>query len=410
MKLPKTMPDKTIGYDPAMLLRAARNRERNLLGFLRSLVELESPSDDKAAVDRCVSFTADAASRHGGRIRRHAIKDAGDVLEVYFDPQKSTRAGKPILLLGHLDTVWPLGTLTQMPFKIDRGRAWGPGVLDMKAGVAMALTAIEILRAENLLQRPVILLLAGDEETGSHTSRAITEKIARGCEAVYVLEPAQGLEGAYKTSRKGIATYNLQVAGVAAHSGVNFEQGHSAIAELARQVGAIEALTDLKRGITLNVGTIAGGTRSNVIAAEASAEVDVRIVRTADFSGVDRRLRSLRVQDKHCVLKIDGGLNRPPMERTRATAALYKRAATLARTMGFDLQEAATGGGSDGNFTSALGIPTLDGMGGVGEGAHAKNESIVLSELAPRTALLASMLCGTGSVLGHKKESREVPC
>lgn len=388
------MPNKTTTYASARLLKAARNRERNLLGFLRGLVELESPSDDKAAVDRCVGFTADAASSLRGRIRRHAIKDAGDVLEVYFGPQKSVRTGKPILLLGHLDTVWPLGTLTQMPFKIDKGHAWGPGVLDMKAGVAMALTALEILQTENLLQRPAILLLAGDEETGSHTSRDITEKIASGCEAVYVLEPAQGLEGAYKTSRKGIATYNVQVTGVAAHSGVNFEQGHSAIAELARQVGAIEAITDLKRGITLNVGTIEGGTRSNVVAAEARAEVDVRIVRTADFARVDRRLKKLRVRDKQCVLKIDGGLNRPPMERTPATVALYKRAATLAREMGFDLQEAGTGGGSDGNFTSALGIPTLDGMGAVGEGAHARNESIVLSELAPRTALLASMLCG----------------
>ena len=390
------MLNKTIGYDLERLLKAARNGERNLLRFLRTLVELESPSDDKAAVDRCVSFTADAFSRLGGRVRRHAIKDAGDVLEVYFGPQKSARTVKPILLLGHLDTVWPLGALSQMPFKIDKDRAWGPGVLDMKAGVAMALSVIELLQTENLLQRPIVLLLAGDEEIGSHASRAITEKMASGCDAVYVLEPAQGLEGAYKTSRKGIATYKVQVTGVAAHSGVNFEQGHSAIAELARQVGAIEALTDLKRGITLNVGTIEGGTRSNVVAAEVCAEVDVRIVRAADFSRVDRRLRNLRVGDKRCVLKIDGGLNRPPMERTPATVALYKRAATLARAMGLDLQEAATGGGSDGNFTSALGIPTLDGMGAVGEGAHARNESIVLNELAPRTALLASMLCGAG--------------
>jgi glutamate carboxypeptidase len=280
-----------------------------------------------------------------------------------------------------------------MPFKIEKGRAWGPGVLDMKAGVAMALTALELLQADKLLQRPVILLLVGDEETGSHASRAITEKIASRCECVFVLEPAQGLEGAYKTARKGIATYRVHVTGVAAHSGVNFEQGHSAIAELARQVGAIEACTDLKRGITTNVGTIQGGTRSNVVAAEAWAEVDARVVRASDFPRLDRRLKSLRVQDKGCVLKVEGGLNRPPMERTKATVALYQRAATLAAKMGFDLQEASTGGGSDGNFTSALGIPTLDGMGAVGEGAHARNESVVLRELAPRTALLAAMLC-----------------
>jgi glutamate carboxypeptidase len=279
-----------------------------------------------------------------------------------------------------------------MPFRIEKGRAWGPGVLDMKAGVAMALTALELLRSEELLGRPVVLLLVGDEETGSHASRAITEQIASRCECVYVLEPAQGLKGAYKTARKGVANYRVHVTGVAAHSGVNFQDGHSAIAELARQVGEIESCTDLKRGITVNVGTIRGGTRSNVVAAEAWAEVDARIARASDFPRLDRRLGRLRAQDKSCVLTVEGELNRPPMERTRATVALYRRAATLAKAMGFDLEEASTGGGSDGNFTSALGIPTLDGMGAVGEGAHARTESVVLRELVPRTALLAAML------------------
>jgi glutamate carboxypeptidase len=209
---------------------------------------------------------------------------------------------------------------------------------------------------------------------------------------VYVLEPAQGLEGAYKTARKGVANYRVNVTGVAAHSGVNFHEGHSAIAELARQVYEIESCTDLKRGITVNVGTIQGGTRSNVVAADAWAEVDARIVRASDFPRLDRRLKNLRVHDKNCALKVQGELNRPPMERTPGTVALYRRAATLAEAMGFDLKEASTGGGSDGNFTSALGIPTLDGMGAVGEGAHARNESVVLRELAPRTALLAAML------------------
>lgn len=390
------MSEKTMGYQWVnRLRREARLREPNLLGHLKALVELESPSDNKAAVDRCVEFTAEAVSSLGGRVRRHHNRNAGDVLEAHFGPKTGQRSGKPILLLGHLDTVWPQGTLATMPFKIAKGRAWGPGVLDMKAGVAMALAALELLRAEDLSHRPVILLLVGDEETGSHASRNITEKTAKRCESVYVLEPAQGIEAAYKTARKGIATYRVHVTGVPAHSGVNFGQGHSAIAELARQVGAIEACTDLTRGITINVGTIQGGTRSNVVPAEACAEVDARIVRAADFARLDRRLKSLRVHDKGCVLKVEGGLNRPPMERTRATVGLYRRAATLAAGMGFDLQEAATGGGSDGNFTSALGIPTLDGMGAVGEGAHARNESVVLKELAPRTALLAAMLCET---------------
>lgn len=389
------MNDKSTSYSPINLLKGARSREKSLLSLLRVLVELESPSDDKAAVDRCVDLTAEAAAALGAQIRRHRQRTTGDVLEARFDTPSRTRrrASKPILLLGHLDTVWPLGTLATMPFRIHKGCAWGPGVLDMKAGVAMALAALDLLRAEGLQTRPVTLLLVGDEETGSHASRAITEKIARRCESVFVLEPAQGIEGAYKTARKGIANYRVHVAGVAAHSGVNFEQGHSAIAELARQVAVIEGCTNLRRGITLNVGTIQGGTRSNVVAAEAWAEVDVRFPRAADFAALDRRLRNLRVKDKRCVLKMEGGINRPPMERTRGTAALYQRAAEVAAAMGLDLKEASTGGGSDGNFTSALGVPTLDGMGAVGEGAHALHESVELKHLAPRTALLAAMIC-----------------
>lgn len=382
-----------MAYSSARLLRDTQARGKNLLKLLQALVELESPTEEKGAVDRCVEFTAEAAAGLGASVRRYPNRSAGDILEARFQPAAGTRHGvQPVLLLGHLDTVWPLGTLAQMPFKTERGRAFGPGVFDMKAGVAMALTALELLQAEKLLNRPVILLLTGDEEMGSHASRAVVEKTARRCESVFVLEPAQGSEGAYKTARKGIANYRVQVTGVAAHSGVNYTQGHSAIAELARQVAAMEALTDLKRGTTVNVGTIQGGTRSNVVPAEASSEVDVRVARAADFGRIDRKLKSLRVYDKQCVLKVEGGLNRPPMERTPSTAALYRRAEALAAEMGFDLHEAATGGGSDGNFTSALGVPTLDGMGAVGEGAHARNESVVVRELVPRTALLAAML------------------
>lgn len=384
--------EKAITCTPVDLLRAAQKRENALLRLLQTLVELESPTDDKAALDRCLDFTAQAAARLGATIRRYRRRDAGDILEARFSSGPVRRGEKPILLLGHFDTVWPLGTLTQMPFRIDKGRAWGPGVLDMKAGVAMALTALDLLRAEGLPHRPVILLLTGDEETGSSASRELLEKTALRCEAVYVLEPAQGPDGAYKTARKGIANYRVHVTGVPAHSGVNFDQGHSAIAELARQVATIEACTDLKRGVTVNVGTIHGGTRSNVIPAEAWAEVDVRVPRASDYARIDRRIKALRVHDKACVLKVEGALNRPPMERTRAGVALYRQAAAIAAQLGFDLAEASTGGGSDGNFTSALGIPTLDGMGAVGEGAHARNESVVLKHLAARTALLAAML------------------
>ncbi|MGH9585946.1 MAG: M20 family metallopeptidase, partial [Acidobacteriaceae bacterium] len=368
-------------YEVPNLLNAAKRREESLLRLIKSLVELESPTAEKAiekaALDRCVDLVADAAARLGATILRHRQRHSGDILEARFSHPKA-RAEKPILLLGHLDTVWPIGTLAKMPFKIEKARAWGPGVFDMKAGVAMALTALEILQDETLPHCPVTLLLTSDEETGSHASRDLLEKTASRCQAVYVLEPAQGPKGACKTARKGVANFQVHVTGVAAHSGVNFQQGHSAIAELARQVAAVESLTDLKRGITINVGTIHGGTRSNVVPAEAWAEVDVRVPRASDFPRIDEKLKRLRPKDKSCVLKIEGGLNRPPMERTRATVALYRKAAALAQQIGFNLEEAATGGGSDGNFTSALGIPTLDGMGAVGEGAHARNESVLL--------------------------------
>jgi glutamate carboxypeptidase len=376
------------------LAKAAEEQIQDTLDLLRAMVEIESPSDNKTAVDRCVAFVAERCSALGGRVRLHRQKEFGDLLEARFGPQKSKR--KPVFLLGHLDTVWPLGTIKGMPFSVAGGRVSGPGVLDMKGGVAMAMTAIAILREQQILTRPVVMLLNSDEEVGSNVSRTLTEKLAQQFEAVYVLEPAQGLAGAYKTARKGVGNYSIRVTGVAAHSGVDFERGHSAIVELARQIEQITRFTELDRGITVNVGTVQGGTRSNVIAAEAHAEVDVRIAKTKDAARIDRRFRSLRVFDSKCSLHVEGGLNRPPMERTRGTVALYKRAAKHARTLGFVLEEAATGGGSDGNFTSALGVPTLDGMGAVGEGAHALHESLLLEHMAPRTALLAAMLADAG--------------
>ncbi|HYK37696.1 M20 family metallopeptidase [Alloacidobacterium sp.] len=366
----------------------------NTLDLLRKMVGIESPSDDKAAVDRCAAFVAERCSKLGGHIRLHRQKEFGDLLEARFGPKKSTR--KSILLLGHLDTVWPLGTLKDMPFRVDNERVWGPGVLDMKAGVALALTAIAILQEMKKLTRPIIMLLNSDEEVGSNVSRPVTEKLAKQCDAVFVLEPAQGSAGAYKTARKGVGNYSIRIQGVASHSGVDFERGHSAIVELARQIERITRFTELDRGITVNVGTVQGGTRSNVVAAEARAEVDVRIARAKDEALIDKHFRSLRVFDNKCSLQIEGGLNRPPMERTRGTVALFKRAASHARELGFTLEEAATGGGSDGNFTSALGVPTLDGMGAVGEGAHARHESLLLKHMAPRTALLAAMLADAG--------------
>jgi len=367
--------------------------ESKLISRIGALVEIESPSDVKQAVDRCVDAVVEMAAGASVQVRRHRQHHFGDVLELrYGFSAKGKSVAAPLLLLGHLDTVWPMGTLAAMPVRTEKGRLWGPGVLDMKAGVAMGLTAIEALQNEGALQRPVIFLLNSDEEVGSTVSRPITEKLARECAAVFVLEPAQGPKGAYKTARKGVGNYTVRVEGVAAHAGVDFERGHSAIAELAWQLEKVRGFTELESGLTVNAGVIRGGTRTNVIAAEAEAEIDVRIARAKDAARIDRKFHGLRVRDRGCVLDVTGGMNRPPMERSRGTVALFRRAATLAAKMGFSLAEAATGGGSDGNFTAALGIPTLDGMGAVGEGAHASHESVVLKELVPRTALLAEMI------------------
>jgi glutamate carboxypeptidase len=354
---------------------------------VRDLVRQESPSEDRSAVNAANAMVEHIARNLGGRVKRNRQKNFGDVLELHFGSSRSSR--KPILLLGHLDTVWPLGTLKTMPWREADGRYWGPGVLDMKAGVIMALTALSTLR-ELKLTRPVTLLLNSEEEVGSPVSRAITERLALQSAAVFVLEPAQGL--AYKTARKGVGQYNVEVTGIGAHSGVDFERGHSAVLELAKLVQTISNFTNLERKFTVNCGVIAGGTRSNVIASQAHAEVDVRIAKAGDAAHIEKLFRSLKVSDPHCKLTITGGINRPPMERKAGTIALFKRARGFAAELGFTLDEAATGGGSDGNFTAALGIPTLDGMGAVGGGAHAAHESVVIEHLVPRTALLAAMI------------------
>jgi glutamate carboxypeptidase len=356
---------------------------------LHELVRQESPSEDRQAVNAAMALAEHWAREQGARIKRHKQREFGDVLELHFGPSRSKQ--KPVLLLGHLDTVWPIGTLKKMPWREADGRYWGPGVLDMKAGVVMALAALDTLR-EMKLTRPVTLLLNSDEEVGSPISRAITERLALESAAVLVLEPAQGL--AYKTARKGVGNYHVEVTGVGAHSGVDFEKGHSAILELAKLIQTISSFTNLTRKLTINCGVIAGGTRSNVVASQAWTEVDVRIAKASDAAYVEKLFRSLKVSDPHCKLTITGGINRPPMERKAGTIALFKKARAIAAELGFSLEEAATGGGSDGNFTAALGVPTLDGMGAVGDGAHAAHESVVIEHLVPRTALLAAMIAG----------------
>jgi glutamate carboxypeptidase len=372
------------------LLAGARKKERVLLDLARQLVLAESPSDGKAAVDACIALAATQAKALGGRVRLHRQRAFGNILEARFGPR--SRGKKPVLLLGHLDTVWPVGALKTMPCRVSAGRLWGPGTFDMKAGVAMAFTALELLAEAGALQRETVLLLNTDEEVGSPVSRPITERIAAQCGAVFVLEPAQGL--ALKTARKGTGDWRIEVQGIAAHAGVDFEKGASALRELARIVETVSSWTQLERGLTVSVGVAGGGAKTNVIPAHAWADVDLRIARKADGPRMERKFAALRAIDKRCTVTVTGGINRPPMERTRGTIRLFQQAQALAAAMGMELKEAATGGASDGNFTSALGIPTLDGMGAVGEGAHAAHESIFLEHLAPRTALLAGMLIG----------------
>jgi glutamate carboxypeptidase len=364
-------------------------QQTEMIATLQRLVEMESPSDNKAAVDLLGRVLAAEFEAAKCKIRFHHVAQSGDHLQAGFP---GSSAKKPILLLGHFDTVWPMGTLAKMPFRVENGRLFGPGVLDMKAGIVMMLYALRALSSFGTDHRPVIVLLDTDEEVGSETSRPIIEAVAKECEAVLVLEPAQGPQGLLKTARKGVGDYTIRVHGLASHAGVDFEKGHSAIVELARQVLEVTKFVDLERGITVNPGVVHGGTRTNVIAAEAYTEVDIRVARMSDSKILEEKFAGLKPFDPHCRLEVSGGINRPPMERTEGTVRLLRAAQEIGKTLGLQLGESATGGGSDGNFTSALGIPTLDGLGGVGEGAHAVNESIVWDELPRRTALLAGLI------------------
>ena len=372
-------------------LRYFQKQQPKIVKTIRQFVEIESPSDVKQSVDRLGTVLASRFAELGGRIRVHPAEKFGNHLQVDFKG-RGPRDQKPVLLLGHMDTVYPIGTISKMPCRVVKDRLHGPGVLDMKSGIALALHAMEAMLKWNAgkLPRPVTVLLVSDEEIGSGSSRAITETLARKSAAVLVLEPAQGL--AVKTSRKGICEYTLKVTGKAAHSGLDFEKGQSAIVELAKQIWQISQLVDLRRGITVNVGKVSGGTRANVVPAEATGVIDVRVLRMGDGVEIDSKLRALKLFNRNCQIEVSGGMNRPPMERTAGVAALYEKASVLADELGWKLEEAAVGGGSDGNFTAALGIPTLDGLGGVGDGAHAEHESVIISELPRRAALLSGLI------------------
>ena len=371
----------------ARLLDFCRAEERWLIDTIEALVRLESPTGDKPSVDRCGAELSVRLTALGGRVTRIASPTAGDHLRAEFGS-----GSRQVLLLGHFDTVWDVGQLERMPLRLDGDRLFGPGIFDMKAGISLGMLATRALFA---LAPPadarVVMLWTTDEETGSKTSRALVETEAQRSDAVLVLEPSLP-GGALKTSRKGTGEYELVVHGVPAHAGVDPGKGVSAIRELARQVLAIETLQNLERGVSLNVGVIHGGTRPNVIAEEARARIDARAPTRADADRIDQALRGLTPHLKDARLEISGGFDRPPMERTPGVARLFALAHAAGAELSLPVQEGSTGGGSDGNFCAALGVPTLDGLGAVGDGPHALHEHVIVPALVPRAALLASLL------------------
>lgn len=377
---------------PRQLLHDLRRREDAMLRLLGRLVRVESPSDDQAAVNRLGRLLAAEWRRRSARVRFLPAAERGHHLRIEVGPRRKKPGGQ-ILVLGHLDTVYPLGTLARMPFRVARGRAFGPGTFDMKSGLVIALFAVDALRRARVrMSRRMVFLFTADEEIGSPTSRKWIEAEAGRSRAVLVLEPAQGAEGRLKTARKGVGEIELTVRGRAAHAGLDPRNGVNAVHELALQISRLQRFNELRRGVTVNAGVVSGGTRSNVIAEEARALVDVRVARAADARRLERKFRALRPILRGARLKVRGGINRPPLERTPAVLRLFHQAQQLAREMDLSLGEASVGGGSDGNFTAALGVPTLDGLGGVGEGAHSPNENVRIRSLPERAALLAALL------------------
>jgi glutamate carboxypeptidase len=377
---------------PDPLLAWAHSKQNDLITFLRVLVECESPSDDARAVDRFVRLVTEGVSDIATVRVVPGTDGFGPHAQIEFALPGMAKEGQ-ILALGHSDTVYPMGTLVSMPVTETEGRLHGPGVFDMKGGVATFIYAMRALRDLNIpVKRRVVLQLNSDEEVGSASSRPLTEAEAARSVAVLVVEPAAGYDGKVKTARKGVGGFTVRVKGRSAHAGLDFTAGASAILELARQIDRIASFTDLDRGLTVNPGVIAGGTRTNVVAAGASCDFDFRVARTSDAAEVENRFRSLEPFDDRCTIEVEGGLNRPPLERTEGVVALYEKARAIAAGIGMELGETMVGGGSDGNFTAGLGIPTLDGLGAVGDGAHSANEHILIDRIPGRVALLARLV------------------
>lgn len=372
------------------LIARSQTRRPEWIDFVRQLVCAESPSANPDLHDQVMALLADELSEAGYDTRRFpGEKSAGQLFAV----PRIRRRGRPYqLLIGHCDTVWPKNTLADMPVAVDGNRMSGPGIFDMKAGLVNTVFALQALSSLELVPTvtPVVLITT-DEEVGSAESRGIIERLARQADRALVLEPALGISGKIKTARKGTGDYRITVKGKAAHAGLAPEEGASAILEMSHVIQHLFQLNDPSRGITVNVGTVGGGLRSNVIAPKSSAEVDVRVLTREDAVVVDNAIRNLKPAIEGVTLKIDGGFERPPMERTPRNLALWDTCRAIGRHIGLALEEATAGGASDGNFTSQF-CATLDGLGPVGHGAHARHEHVLIDETIQRCVLLALIL------------------
>lgn len=360
-----------------------------MLSLLKRLVETESPSRDKVAVDRLGTIVAEESHRLGAEVEIISNTQTGNHVIARWGP-KTQQGG--ILLLAHMDTVFPPGTLTKMPYYEKDGKAYGPGVLDMKCGIVIAFTAISALQQSGQMPpRPITALFTSDEEIGSPTSRALIESLARQSALVLVLEAAMP-DGALKTWRKGVGDYTLCVRGRAAHAGSGHQEGRNAIEELAHQILAIQKMTDYSRGTTLNVGVVRGGTATNVVPDEATAEIDLRVMQPGEAERIQAALQALKPVLEGTSLELHGELNRPPMPFDDLMRATFEKAAAIAATIGLQLKAGGSGGGSDANFVAPLGIPVLDGLGAIGDGYHSEREYILIESLPRQTALLTALL------------------
>ena len=382
-------------------MSAERQRARSLLEYLESrrqamvdalvgIASLESPTDVPETQEAVQKHLTQALEERGFRVRRIPGRRTGDHL--YARPRRRKRGRPGQLLIGHTDTVWPVGTLEAMPVCVEDGRVRGPGTFDMKAGLVQGIFAVEALEALGL-EPPAtpVWIINSDEEIGSPESRRWVRLVARNVARTFVLEPAFGPDGRLKTARKGVARFRVTVRGSPAHAGLDPTGGASAIAELANVVQKLHALTDLERGTTVNVGTIRGGTRANVIAAEASAEVDVRVSSLADGEEISGLIHALEPVTPGTSIHVDGGVGIPPLERTDRNVALWIEARAAGARLGLELEDFMAGGGSDGNTTSQY-TATLDGLGAVGDGAHATHEMVSIDGMVERAALLAELL------------------